>query len=73
MSAAFEIKKALQRGDKVSQLSALRDFGCMRLAAVIHRLRAQGLNIVTETRNQRGKQYAVYRLVPPADAEKIRE
>lgn len=73
MSIKNQVRRRLEAGEKISPLTALRDFGCMRLAAVIHRLRAQGLNIVTETRNQRGKTYAVYRLVPPADAEEFRE
>lgn len=62
-SAQAQILKRLQDGKKVSQLSVLREFGCMRLAAVIYRLRKLGYSIETETRHQRGKQYAVYRLV----------
>ena len=57
----------LQEGKKVSQLSVLRDFGCMRLAAVIHRLRKKGYQITSETRHQKGTQYAVYRLQMPED------
>lgn len=45
---------------KISQLQALRDFGCMRLAAVIHKLRRAGYDITTEWRKQKGKRYAVY-------------
>ena len=62
-SAQAQILKRLQDGKKVSQLSALREFGCMRLAAVIFRLRRLGYEIRTDIRHQGGKQYAVYRLV----------
>jgi hypothetical protein len=62
ISAAGQIKMQLVRGEKVSQLQALRDYGCMRLAAVIHRLRAKGIDIETTWRTQKGKKYAVYRL-----------
>jgi len=57
-----QIRRRLEAGDKISPLTALRDFGCMRLAAVVHELRREGLPIVTDVRNQRGKQFAVYRL-----------
>lgn len=53
----------LQTRGKISQLQALREFGCMRLAAVIHRLRRKGYHIETDYRNQGGTKYAVYRLV----------
>ena len=47
---------------KISQLQALRDYGCMRLAAVIHKLRTvHGHVIETDWREQKGKRYAVYR------------
>ena len=67
MSAHNAIRLALKRGEKVSQLSVLRDYGCMRLAPVIYRLRGKGMEIVTDYRNQGGKKYAVYRAVLPAD------
>lgn len=62
ISQRAAILARLKEGKKVSQLSALRDFGCMRLAAVIHRLRRQGHKIQTDERHQGGKRYAVYRL-----------
>ncbi|UCE39339.1 MAG: hypothetical protein JSW00_09000 [Thermoplasmata archaeon] len=67
MSQVTMIKRELEAGGKVSQLSALRDYGCMRLSHVIWKLRQNGLNIETDWRNQRGKRYAVYRLVSPED------
>lgn len=63
------IRRALLDGKKLSQLTVLRDFGCMRLAAVIHRLRKGNakrgrppMKIETTYREQNGKKYAVYRL-----------
>ena len=67
ISQRAAILARLKDGKKVSQLSALRDFGCMRLAAVIHRLRKQGHKITTDERSQGGKVYAVYRLERPED------
>jgi len=66
-SQRLEIKRHLLAGGKISQLAALRDFGCMRLADVIYKLRREGLNIVTDWRTQRGKQFAVYRLESPEE------
>ena len=60
-----EIKKLILAGTKVSQLSVLRDFGCMRLAVIINRLRDEGIPIRTETRKNNGGTYAVYRLEQP--------
>lgn len=65
------IRKVLVEGGKVSPLSALRDFGCMRLADVIFKLRAEGLDIVTTTREQKGKRYAVYKLAETESAEPV--
>lgn len=67
MSVKNQVRRRLEAGEKISPLTALRDFGCLRLAAVIHRLRAEGMQIVTDSRNQRGKQFAVYRLDTPED------
>ena len=55
----------LNAGGKISALSALRDFGCMRLASRIHELRQRGHKITSEDREQNGKKYAVYRLEKP--------
>lgn len=57
------VRNRLEAGKKISPLQALRDFGCMRLADVIYKLRRDGLTIETDTRQQGGKRYAVYRLV----------
>ncbi len=57
----------LKQGKKISQLQALRLFGCMRLAAVIFRLREKGHEITTTWRRQGETRYAVYRLEAPQD------
>jgi hypothetical protein len=58
------ICKHLWEHGKISQLQALREYGCMRLAAVVHRLRAKGEPIETQWREQKGKKYAVYYYKP---------
>lgn len=69
MSMKNQIRRRLEAGEKLSPLTALRDHGCLRLAAVVHELRREGMQIVTDTRTQRGKQFAVYRLDRP-DSER---
>ena len=62
ISQRVAILAHLKKGKKISQLQALRMFGCMRLAAVVFRLREQGHSIRTDWRNQGETRYAVYRL-----------
>lgn len=61
------VLERLRTKGKISQLQALRDFGCMRLAAVIHRLRRRGHKIETTWRDQGSTRYAVYRLEASED------
>ena len=61
------VLRRLRTKGKISQLQALRDFGCMRLAAVVHRLRKRGHDIETTWREQGSTKYAVYRLRTPED------
>lgn len=45
----------------ITPLSALNDYGCFRLASVIHRLKAEGEKILTEDcKNFNGQTYAKY-------------
>lgn len=59
------VLRRLETKGKISPLQALRDFSCLRLAAVIHRLRKKGHRIVTDWREQGKTRYAVYRLEKP--------
>ena len=52
------IRAALLTGRYLSPMDALRDFGCFRLAAVVHVLRKEGHKIATDMSNK----YAVYSL-----------
>lgn len=69
------IRSHLLTGQPIDARSADRLCGCMRLAARIHELRKEGLEITRSTHDPGG--YAVYRLVPeqvvkpepPADEE----
>lgn len=36
------------RGSRLTQLAALQDFGCFRLAAVVFRLRKEGYPVLSE-------------------------
>lgn len=57
-----EIVNALEAGEAITALDALKRWGCFRLAARIGELRQQGYNIVTNKINRDGKNYAEYRL-----------
>ena len=54
----------LLQGKSLTALQALKYFGCMRLAAVIHVLRNEGVPIVTEMVNNgtSRRKYARYQL-----------
>jgi len=47
----------------LTALDALEGCGCMRLAARINDLRADGHNIITQTEKQNGKKFAKYHLI----------
>ena len=42
-----QILAALERGEEITPLDALRDYGCMRLGARIWELKADGWNIAS--------------------------
>ena len=48
MTQINKIESYLKGGGKLTPLQALEQFGCFRLAAVIHTLKARSLNIQTE-------------------------
>ena len=55
------IRAYLEDGNSITPIGALNNFGCFRLAAVIHLLRHDsGLNIHTINVTQDGKTYAKY-------------
>ena len=61
-----EIRGDLLAGLSVTPLEALARYKCMRLAAVIHRLREDGHAIVTEmVTTPEGKRFARYRMARP--------
>ena len=47
----------------ITPMQALKGCGCLRLAARIRDLRAQGHNIVTEKVTENGKTFAKYHLI----------
>lgn len=53
----------LQLGMPITPIKALAEYGVMRLAAVVYRLRGDGHNIIAEVRRSvSNKPYAEYRL-----------
>lgn len=57
-----QILAYLKTGHSLTPLEALRNFGCFRLGARIHNLKAQGYAIKTETVFAGGKRFARYSL-----------
>ena len=64
MTQLNQVRRHLEAGNKITPLQALRQFGAMRLAHIIYKLRCEGYKIVTDRRHQGGKTYAVYYLKP---------
>lgn len=56
------IKAALENGESLTPMDALRRFGCFRLGARIADLKKQGLNITTTMEKDGNKRFARYRL-----------
>lgn len=68
MNQCQEILNYIKREGSITPLSALREFGCMRLASRISDLKRQGYPIARKmetSKNKAGKsvRYARYRLV----------
>tara|TARA_R100001463_G_scaffold134613_1_gene196975 strand:- start:406 stop:633 length:228 start_codon:yes stop_codon:yes gene_type:complete len=65
MSQLKMIKHYLESGGKLTPLDALDKFKCMRLAAVIHQLRNEGIKVETKTIKNGQKSYAQYYMKNP--------
>lgn len=62
MTQEAAILEYLKAGNSISPLEALSEFGCFRLASVIHALRQRGHSIVTKTAGNGRKKWANYHL-----------
>ena len=60
MTQVQQIQDHLFDGKSITPLEALNQYGCFRLAAVIHILRKDGISIETENVPQNGKTFAKY-------------
>jgi hypothetical protein len=60
MSAIYQIQKDLMYGKSITPLQALNKYGCFRLAALIHKLRKEGMVIETEYVTKNSKTFAKY-------------
>ena len=58
------IKEFLLNGGRLTQLKALKLFGCMRLASRINDLRNEGMDIITKMEKRGKKRFAVYYIKP---------
>ena len=60
MTAIYQIQKDLMSGKSITPLQALNKYGCFRLAALIHKLRKEGMVIETEYVTKNSKTFAKY-------------
>ena len=60
MSQHSEIRKHIESGKSLTQLQALKQYGCFRLAPIIGRLEKAGMSIDREAIGRR--RYAKYKL-----------
>ena len=58
-----KILKHLEDGNSITPIEALEQFGCLRLADVIFRLKQDGHDIQTNMIEKGEKRYASYRLM----------
>ena len=63
MTKTANIESHLLSGQPLTPLEALRLYGCMRLADVVHKLKKKGLLI--DTRLIGEERYAEYRIIKP--------
>lgn len=63
MTQKEQIINLLKTGRSITPMSALRNYGCFRLAAVIHKLKKEGMDIETTIINEGDKTYAQYNLI----------
>lgn len=60
------ILEHLESGNAITPLDALNAYGCFRLAAVIHVLKGEGFNIITDMVTVNEATFASYRLATTA-------
>ena len=61
-TATTQILDALKRGERITGLHALREWGTYRLAGIIYNLRRAGHPIVTDMKQSGRVKYAEYYL-----------
>jgi len=59
ISQEILVRDALEDGKVITPIDALESYGVFRLAAVIHKLRKQGMEIITYT-DPENRNYAQY-------------
>tara|TARA_R100000664_G_scaffold12249_1_gene19726 strand:- start:8517 stop:8828 length:312 start_codon:yes stop_codon:yes gene_type:complete len=71
MSQKEKVKRHLNAGLKLTSWQAITEWHITRLAAIIHTLRDEGMDIVTENKKNpdTGKKYAVYTCNNPSGSE----
>tara|TARA_R110000765_G_scaffold89550_2_gene170785 strand:+ start:179 stop:427 length:249 start_codon:yes stop_codon:yes gene_type:complete len=63
-SQSNRILKHMQEGYGITPITALQNYGCFRLAAVVFDLKREGHNIKTTIVRENEKKFARYKLIP---------
>ena len=63
MSQEKQILKDLEKGKRITALDALKNYGCLRLAARILEIKNAGYNVSKQMVNKNGKTFASYSMV----------
>lgn len=58
-----QIKEYLLAGNSITPIEALNMFGAFRLAAIVFKLKEQGLNIKTDIISEDNKRFAKYSVI----------
>lgn len=58
-----QIKEYLLAGNSITPIEALNMFGAFRLAAIVFKLKEQGLNIKTDIISEDNKRFAKYSII----------
>ncbi len=58
-----QIKEYLLAGNSLTPIEALNMFGAFRLAAIVFKLKEQGLNIKTDIISEDNKRFAKYSII----------
>jgi hypothetical protein len=58
-----DLENYLMKGNKITKLGALKQFGVWNTGDVIYKMRKKGVNVHTEMRTKGNKRFAEYKVI----------